>query len=44
VAGRLRRGVTLGAFAVSTRGDWEGLPRRDELALLDDHEAGSTIR
>jgi 2-dehydro-3-deoxygluconokinase len=44
VAGCLRRGVTLGAFAVSTRGDWEGLPRRDELALLDDHEAGSTIR
>lgn len=30
----LDRGITLGAFAVSTRGDWEGLPTRDELALL----------
>lgn len=30
----LDRAVTLGAFAVSTRGDWEGLPRRDELGLL----------
>lgn len=40
----LRRAVTLGAFAVSSRGDWEGLPRRDELSLLDCHEAGSTIR
>jgi 2-dehydro-3-deoxygluconokinase len=44
VVGCLRRGVTLGAFAVSTRGDWEGLPRRDELSLLDGHEPGSTIR
>ncbi|MCW2643807.1 MAG: PfkB protein [Dactylosporangium sp.] len=40
----LRRAVTLGAFAVSTRGDWEGLPRRDELSLLDGHETGNTIR
>lgn len=35
VAGRLRRGNLLGAFAVGQLGDWEGLPRRDELALLD---------
>lgn len=35
VAGRLRRGCLLGAFAVGHLGDWEGLPRRDELALLD---------
>lgn len=40
----LRRAVTLGAFAASTRGDWEGLPRRAELSLLDGHETGSTIR
>jgi 2-dehydro-3-deoxygluconokinase len=44
LAGCLRRAVTLGAFAVSTRGDWEGLPRRHELSLLDGHEPGSTIR
>ncbi|WP_433612640.1 sugar kinase [Dactylosporangium sp. CA-139114] len=41
--GCLRRAVTLGAFAVSTRGDWEGLPRRDELSLVHG-ESGSTIR
>jgi 2-dehydro-3-deoxygluconokinase len=28
---RLRRGVTLGAAAVATHGDWEGLPTRAEL-------------
>ncbi|MFC0505507.1 sugar kinase [Micromonospora costi] len=44
LAGRLRRAATLGAFAVSTRGDCEGLPRRAELALLDGHEAGSVLR
>ncbi|MEU9507917.1 sugar kinase [Micromonospora sp. NPDC048170] len=44
LAGRLRRAATLGAFAVSSPGDWEGLPRRDELSLLDGHEAGSVIR
>ncbi|SDR22993.1 sugar kinase [Thermostaphylospora chromogena] len=33
-AGRLERAVTCGAFAVSTWGDWEGLPRRRELDLL----------
>ncbi|WP_225991375.1 sugar kinase [Actinomadura montaniterrae] len=31
---RLRRAHTVGAFAVLTRGDWEGLPRRDELDLI----------
>ncbi|BCT74586.1 ribokinase [Sinomonas cyclohexanicum] len=35
VAARLRRGCLLGAFAVGHLGDWEGLPRRDELDLLD---------
>ncbi|WP_406070827.1 sugar kinase [Micromonospora sp. NBC_01638] len=44
LAGRLRRAVTLGAFAVAGHGDWEGLPRRDELSLLDDHETGNTLR
>ncbi|GLZ12215.1 sugar kinase [Actinomadura sp. NBRC 104425] len=34
VEGRLRRAHTVGAFAVSTRGDWEGLPYRDELDLI----------
>ena len=28
----------LGAFAVGTRGDWEGLPRRAELALVEHHD------
>lgn len=32
---RMERAVTLGAFAVASRGDWEGLPRRDELDLID---------
>ncbi|MFE4544383.1 sugar kinase [Arthrobacter sp. NPDC056727] len=44
VAGRLRRGALAGAFAVSTAGDWEGLPRTGELALLGNHVAGSTQR
>ncbi|WP_446215023.1 sugar kinase [Micromonospora sp. IBHARD004] len=44
LAGRLRRAVTLGAFAVAGDGDWEGLPRRDELSLLDDLQPGSTLR
>jgi 2-dehydro-3-deoxygluconokinase len=42
-ADRLRRAVTLGAFAVSTIGDWEGLPDRSELSLLD-APPGSTLR
>ncbi|MFC4110237.1 sugar kinase [Micromonospora zhanjiangensis] len=44
LAGRLRRAVTLGAFAVAGHGDWEALPRRDELALLDGRQSGSTVR
>lgn len=44
VAGRLKRGAVAGAFAVSTAGDWEGLPRAEELSLLDRHVAGSTQR
>ncbi len=39
----LRRGTVTGAFAVSAVGDWEGLPTRDELSLLDT-EAGATLR
>ncbi|MER5177392.1 sugar kinase [Streptomyces sp. NPDC002896] len=35
---RLRTAALLGAFAVSTTGDWEGLPNRSELALLDHHD------
>ncbi|SHH34227.1 2-dehydro-3-deoxygluconokinase [Jatrophihabitans endophyticus] len=35
VGERLRLGVLLGAFAVGTWGDWEGLPRRDELGLIE---------
>ncbi|MET3951636.1 sugar kinase [Arthrobacter sp. UYEF36] len=44
VAGRLRRGALAGAFAVSTAGDWEGLPRRGELALLGTTPSGTTQR
>ncbi|MFJ6164216.1 sugar kinase [Micromonospora orduensis] len=40
---RLDRAVTTGAFAVATRGDWEGLPDRAELGLLD-HGPGGTVR
>ncbi|MFD9316143.1 sugar kinase [Streptomyces sp. NPDC060053] len=35
---RMRTAVLLGAFAVSTAGDWEGLPRRSELGLLEHHD------
>ncbi|MGW7550206.1 PfkB family carbohydrate kinase [Streptomyces rimosus] len=34
VVGRLERGVTTGAFAVTFPGAWEGAPRRAELHLL----------
>lgn len=44
VAVRLRRGAVLGAFAVSTAGDWEGLPRRDEVGLLESLAPGGTDR
>lgn len=44
VAKRLHRGVLLGAFAVSTAGDWEGLPQRSELGLLHTHGLQGTDR
>jgi 2-dehydro-3-deoxygluconokinase len=43
-SGCLERAVTTGAFAVSTRGDWEGAPTRDELSLLRAHTPGATLR
>ncbi|MGW3983643.1 sugar kinase [Streptomyces mirabilis] len=43
VPARLSRAVTTAAFAVATRGDWEGLPTRDELGMFD-HPDGTTIR
>jgi 2-dehydro-3-deoxygluconokinase len=39
----LDRAVVLGAFAVSRVGDWEGLPTRAELTLLD-APPGTTLR
>lgn len=39
----LRRGTLTGAFAVASLGDWEGLPTREDLPLLDT-EAGATVR
>lgn len=44
VAARLKRGTLAGAFAVSTAGDWEGLPSAAELALLGAAPDGSTQR
>lgn len=44
VAGRLQRGAVTGAFAVSTAGDWEGLPSRAELAMLGATASGTTQR
>ena len=35
IAQRLERANAVGAFVVGTHGDWEGLPTRAELALLD---------
>lgn len=35
VASRLRTAVTAGAYACLAGGDWEGLPRRSELPLLN---------
>ena len=43
IPARLHRAVTTAAFAVATRGDWEGLPTQDELGLLDQPD-GTTIR
>jgi 2-dehydro-3-deoxygluconokinase len=42
-AKRLERGAVTAAFVVARHGDWEGLPTRDELALLDAAE-GTTFR
>ena len=42
-AAALHRGTVTGAFAVAAVGDWEGLPTRDELSLLDT-EPGTTLR
>jgi len=39
----LHRGTACGAFAVAGVGDWDGLPTRNELSLLDTG-AGSTVR
>ena len=44
VPARLARGTVMGAFAVSTAGDWEGLPGRDELELLAANQSGATVR
>lgn len=43
VSDRLLRAVTVAGFAVSTVGDWAGLPNRDELHLLD-AAPGSAVR
>ncbi|MFE0190552.1 sugar kinase [Streptomyces sp. NPDC058989] len=42
-AGRLERGVTTGAFAVASHGDWEGAPTRAELGMLD-ASPGTVVR
>lgn len=42
-AAALHRGTVTSAFAVAAFGDWEGLPTRDELSLLDT-EPGATLR
>ncbi|MFI0939707.1 sugar kinase [Streptomyces sp. NPDC021020] len=43
LSARLQRASATGAFAVTIRGDWEGLPTRADLALLD-RPAGTTLR
>ncbi|MGJ9422193.1 sugar kinase [Aeromicrobium sp. CF3.5] len=43
IADRLVRAHTLGAFAVGVEGDWEGLPTRAELGLLDSGD-GTVLR
>ncbi|MER6015874.1 sugar kinase [Streptomyces bluensis] len=40
---RLHRATRTAAFAVAAPGDWEGLPHRDELSLLDT-APGATVR
>lgn len=39
----LHRGATVGAFAVSSAGDWEGLPTVKELSLVGE-DAGGALR
>lgn len=43
LAARLQRAVGVAAFAVASTGDWEGLPTRADLALLD-IDPGATVR
>lgn len=43
-AARLDRAVQLGAWAVSTQGDWQGLPQRHELSELASLRPGETLR
>lgn len=43
-AHRLERATLLGAWAVSTRGDWQGLPGRRELDDVASHRSGDTVR
>jgi 2-dehydro-3-deoxygluconokinase len=43
VMARLSRGATLGAFAVACAGDWEGLPTRADLDLMNS-QPETTIR
>jgi 2-dehydro-3-deoxygluconokinase len=38
ISTRLKTAVTAGAFACLTHGDWEGMPRRTELGLLNASE------
>lgn len=40
----LDRAVTLGAWAVSTHGDWQGLPSRAELNVIRDVSPGDALR
>lgn len=42
--GCLERAALLGAWAVSSVGDWQGLPRRDELDALRALRPGETLR
>jgi 2-dehydro-3-deoxygluconokinase len=43
IAESLDRATTTAAFAIARNGDWEGLPTRAELSLLDLPE-GTTVR
>ncbi|GAA4992245.1 sugar kinase [Yinghuangia aomiensis] len=43
VPARLATAAAAGAFAVTVSGDWEGLPRRDELALLQLLDADDAV-